>query len=603
MQARSKVTQARNYRPPRVSVLGNRHDTQSEKEDADEDTKEDIEEGVEEEDEWSDDDDSQESSNGFRRTTPTFYTHGYDENLNGLQNRLVRRFDTQPTPDYTPDPDFYNGHRTHDPATAPQRHSNMSSNSPGGQAVPYGPYPSANPFLPYQGQHYDPSPQYYPSPPRYIPPPPQFYPEVESIRQELEDMKMESKERERRIEKQQEEESRKKKKRVQLQKERKLKQQEEAQKMAFEAQMQQMKADFDKRLESVTKAARHRDQTADLHAILSHFLPPKSAADHHGRGHGYNAQDKQAYDMSAIMKRLDSLAATERQAHHAERFRGQGPSTRYHGDQPVMDDPYNQIDQMKRLLYDCNQIVSELLPNGEYYHPPHRPRYPTSPLRFSPAASSSSSYNHARHPDLTNRPPRKRRAGRASCREPYFPTAVFSEVEEPPEKVKPPKFYWRYASDGENSASGAVAGHLVDENHQAAGDTSGKVRKQRQPSHKRPEASEHHNATRVAPYDRKSMAAQEMGAREEDDYDTDSGHSSDVSDEAEAEACKHRPAPYAFRPDERFGREVPQARDRHAQPFDQFPYNAEDHVSSFRAPTPPPPPSMRVVCGRCGNGA
>ncbi len=561
MLAKSPITRGDNYRSPSVRVVVDGHDT-SEKEDA------------EEEEEWTDDSDLQESSNSFRHSAPPFNHHSYGGNFDGLQNRMVGRVKTRPTPDYSPythDPE-YGRYLSGDSARAFRRHSNMSYNSPGGQAVPYGgSYPNASSFAPCPRQQ-NPNPQYYPPHSQYIPPPPQFYPsadpEIARVRQELEDIKLENMEKERRgLEKKQAEENRRKKKRAELQQKRKAKQQEEAQKIAFEAKMQQMKADFDKRLENVSKAPGHHDQTADLYGILRNLLPPQPAPGHYGHDYGYNAQDKQAHDMSVIMRRLDSLAALERQAPPPRWYDGQGPSIRYRDDRPLADDLRIQIDDMKRHLYHYEQIINALLPrrqrsagqlaDGEY-HPPDGP-HPTLRSLYSPAASSSS--NQPGHPRLIRQSRKARAGGRRKN---------YSGREPPSSSSSDDDF-----SDGENLASAVVAGHIVDE-HQQAANTSKKMRKRQPPSHEKPEASENNNATRDA------TDADADG----EEYGADSGHTSDASDELEA--FKHRPNQYARKPDPRFRREALPSRGRHSQPSDQFPYSVEDHAPRVLAPSPPP---------------
>ncbi|KAI0542104.1 hypothetical protein GGR58DRAFT_336108 [Xylaria digitata] len=600
MENRPTVTHGHNYRPPHVGRVRIRHDISSGKEDA---------EDADEEEEWSDDSDSQESSNPLRRRAPPFNSHSYDGNLDELQNRMVGRVKTQPTIDYSPyapNPE-YDRYQSGDSARASRRHSNMSSSSPGGQTVPYGlSNTTANSFAPYSGQGYNPDPQYYYSPHTpHIPPPPQFYPsaypEVESIRQELEAMKMENREKERRrIEKQRAEENRKKKRKAEIQQKRKAKREEEAQKIAFEVKMQQIKADVDKRLESLSEAARHRDPTADLYGILSNFLPPHSAASHYGHGYGYHAQDKHAHDMSMIMRKLDSLGAPEQQAPPARWFEGQGPPVRYHHDRLLMDDLRNQVDDLKWRLHDYEKIISALLPHqqrsaGQFadggYHLPYGPGNPTSRPPYSLAASSSSNHPGPPEPSRLLRRPRVRvPRGRGSS--PH--TAVFSGVEEPTEneEIRRKNYnFRRYANDddddndysnGENLTSTVVA-DLVDESRQVVQNTSRKVRKKQPPSHEKPKASENNNATRAATYGNHSVAAQRTDADGEE-YNVDSGHWSDTSDEEE---YRHQSNIYVVKPDARFRREVFQAKDRHPQPFDQFTYGAEDNASRVLAPSPP----------------
>ncbi|KAI1742691.1 hypothetical protein F4680DRAFT_24132 [Xylaria scruposa] len=586
MPARPTVTHSGNYRPPHVSGVVNRPDISSEKGYA------------EEEQEWSDDSDSQESNLYPHRVSP-LNSNRYDENFNELQNSMVKRVKTQPTTDYTPyTPNAEYGR--YDSTRASRGYSNTSSNSPSGQAVPY----DGNPFMPYRGQQYNPSPQYYSPHPQNIPPPPQYYPsadpEVESIRKELEDMRMESREKEkRRLEEQRVEENRKKKKRAELKQKRKAKEKEQAQKLAFELKIQEVKADYERRLESELKAARPRDQTADLYDILSKVLPLQPAAGHYGHGYGCNAQDKQSHDVSMIMRKLESLAAPEWQAPPNRWFDGQGPSTRYHNDRPLIDDLRHQIDDMK---HHYRQLISTLLPqqrwagqlaDGEYY-PPYGPGHPMPQPPVSPWTSSSS--NQPDPPELI-RLPRRVRAGGPRGRGPPYPTAFFSGFEEPENVASQQRNrnYRRYAddehdySDGENSASAAVAGRLVDENRQAAESNTRKVRKQQplpQPLPlKKARASKNDNPTRVAVYDSNSMVARQIDS-EKEEYGSDSDHSSDASDEVEA--LKHRSSRYVGKLDAQFRREEFQAKSHHPQPFDQFPYGAEDHA--FSAPSPPPPP-------------
>ncbi|KAI0864914.1 hypothetical protein F4860DRAFT_383674 [Xylaria cubensis] len=582
MPARSTISHSSKYRRPRVRGVVNRPDVSSEKGDVEE--------------EWSDDSDSQESNLYDHRASP-FNSSSYDDNFNELQNSMVKRVKFQTPPDYAPyTPNAEYGR--YNSARASRGPSNTSSNSPSGQAVPYEPYhPTANSFAPYRGQQYDPSPQYHSPYPQSIPLPPQSYPsadpEVENIRKELEDMKMQSREKERRrLEKQREEENRrKKKKKAELQQKRKAKEQEEAQKVAFELKIQEMKADYEKRLlEIELKAARPRDQTADLYDILSKFLALQPAAGHYGHGYGCNAQGKQAHDISAIMRRLDSVAAPEWQAPPNRWFDGQGPFTRYHNDRHLIDDLRNQIDDLKQHNYNYKQIIGTLLPQQERwagqladgeYHQPHGPSHPMPQPPYPPWTSSNS--NQPDPPELM-RLPRKAHAGGPCGQGPSYPTAFFSGVEEPVETVESQRRnrnFRRYAGD-EDSASAAVASHFIDKNQQTAENMPTKMPKQQPLPHEGPRANKSNIATRVATYNVNSLATRRIDHDEEEDGG-DSDQSSDASDEVEER--KHRPTLYVFKPDARFGREKFQARERHPQPFDQLTYSAEDHA--FLAPSPP----------------
>ncbi|TRX95755.1 hypothetical protein FHL15_003309 [Xylaria flabelliformis] len=572
------------YRRPHVSGVVNRPDISSENGD------------VEEEQEWSDDSDSQES-NLYRHRASPLNSNSYDDNFNELQNSMVKRVKFQTPPDYAP---YTPGaeHGRYNSGRASRGPPNMSSNSPSGQAVPYEPYHlTANSFAPYWGQQHNPGSQYHSPYPQSIPLPPQSYPsadpEVENIRNELEDMKIQSREKERRrLEKQREDENRrKKKKRVELQQKRKAKEQEEAQKVALELKIQEMKADYEKRLlEIELKAARPRDQTADLYDILSKLLALQPAAGHYGHGYECNAQGKQAHDISAIMRRLDTVAAPEWQAPPNRWFDGQGPFTRYPNDRHLIDDLRNQIDDMKQHIYNYKQIIGTLLPqqgrwagqlaDGEY-HQPYGPGHPMPQPPYSLWTSSSS--NQPEPPELI-RLPRKAHAGGPRGQRPSYPTAFFSGVEEPVETVESQRRnrnFRRYAGD-ENSASAAVTRHSIDENQQTAENMPTKVRKQQPLPREGPRANKINNATRVATYDINSLATRRVDHDEEEDGG-DSDQSSDAS--GEVEQCKHRPTLYVFKPDARFGREKFQARERHSQPFDEFAYSAEDHA--FLAPSPP----------------
>lgn len=567
MATSASNTRDSNYRPPHVRVVAHEHGISPGREDARED--------AEEEQEWSDDSDSQGPSHRFRRGTSPFDSRTYDENFNEMQNRIVKRMRAQPTQDnsHTPDPEYGPGPY--------RRYSAASSNAPGGQAVPYGPYHRPENLVgPYPEQLYNTSPQYYPPHQQIIPPPPQFYPptnvEIDNLRQEIEYMKTESRERERRrIEKEQAEESRKKKRQAELRQKRKQMEEKEALKMKYEAEMQKMQADYDKKLESAAKAAGHRDQPADLHRYSSDFLPSQPAAGHYGYGYA-------------------NSAAPERHAPPNRWFGGQGPSTQYHNDQPSMDDLYSQLGGMKRCLYEQGRIIGTLLPHEQWtaghlvdgeYHPPYGPVHPMLQPPYYPLAAGSNSYQ----PDYLQliRQPRMRRGGPYG-RGPSPSAAVFSGIEEPVEDVENRRNSYnfrRYADDGdggdENLAPATVAAHY-DEQH-SAGNTSKKVRKRQPPLHRRPGASGNNNAMRAAPYGSK-VAARRLDT-EEEDGGIASGHSSDASDEVEE--CKHRPNPYAGRPDARFGREVFQARGGPSQPFDQFVYGGEDQTPRAMAPTPP----------------
>ncbi|KAF2964016.1 hypothetical protein GQX73_g9555 [Xylaria multiplex] len=576
MQNRSTITHAHKYRPPHVGRVTTRHDISSGKEDA------------EEEEEWSDDSDSRESSNPLHREAPAFNSHHYDGNFDDLQNRMSM-IDTSLGVLLGLLQDIQTCHRI----LQVGKPSHMGS--PIQLQILLHRIRDKNTILALnitnRKHHISPlPPQSYPS----------VYPEVESIRQELEAMKIESREKDRKIEKQRAEELRRKKRRAELQQQRRKAKRQETQKIAFEIK-EQIQADIDKRLESVSEATKHRDPTADLYGILSNFLPPNPSASHYGHGYGYNAQDKYAHDISMIMRKLDSLAALEQQAPPARWFDGQGPPIRYHNhnDRLVIDDLRNQIDEMKWYMYGHGKRIGTLLPYqqpsaGQFfdggYHLPYGPGYPTFQPPYSLAASSGSNHPAPMEPI---EPSRRPRVGVHHGRRSPPNTAVFSGFEEPTESVDSRRKNYnfrRYANDdddngypkGESLPSTAVA-DLVDGNQQVLQNTSRKVREKQRPPRKKPEVGENKNATRVVDYGNHSVAAQQADT-DRGEYDVDPGHWSDTSDEE----YRHQSNIYVVRPESRFRREVLQTKDRHTQPpFDQFPYGAEDSASRVLAPSPP----------------
>lgn len=560
---KATITHKSNYRPPRVHVLVNGRSISPGREDTREDT--------EEESEWPDDFESQVSSQRCGRGTSPLDSHIYDENFDELQNHTFKKIRARPTQNNlaTPDPGYSPGPY--------QRYSTASSNAPGGQAVPYGSYRRPeNLFRSYPEQLYNFSPQYYPPPQQNIPLPSQFYPqtnlEIDSLWQELEDLKTENREREkRREEKEQAEESRRKRKQAKLRQKRKEMEEKDALKRKYEARIQEMKADHDKKIENVTKAAGHHDQPIDLHGSLGNFLPAYPAAGHSGYGYGYSA-------------------APERQAHPNRWFGGQGSPTRYHDDYPSIDDLYSQLGGMKRCLYEQGRILGTLLPHEQWAAGPfadgeyHMPVHPVSHPSYHAFAAGSNSYQPD-YPQLTRRP-RMRREGGFYVRGSSPFAAVFSGIEEPAEDVgrRPGYGVREYVDDGDdndgNLAPAAVAAHY--DEHQPAGNTFRNVRRQQLPLHRRPRMSGKDNATRATRYSDR-MGARRLDAGEDDGID--SGHSSDVSDEVEE--CKHRPNPYVAKPDARFRREVFQARGGPPQPFDHFTDGTEYQTPRAIVPTPP----------------
>ncbi|KAI0401114.1 hypothetical protein F4802DRAFT_581928 [Xylaria palmicola] len=511
---------------------------------------------AEEEEEWPDDS-SEDSYDETIHTDSSVIGHGSTKS----QNHMVRRPQFQPVPDFP--------HHTTEPlrryesgnsARAPRTYLSMPTTSPGGQAVPYDgrsrPIPTSH--AQYPGQPSNLSPQYYP---------PHLYPgedpKVESIRQKLEDMEMRSQENERmRIRNKIAEEKRKKRKRAEWQQKQKAKKQQAAQKLEFEAKLQQMKADFDKRLESASAGARHRDLTAELHNISGNFLPPQPASGYRGHVYGYDAQDKQAHDLSVIMRRLDSLVAPERSAPPFGWFDIQRPSAQYHNDRAMIDNLYSQIEDIQRRLHYYERTMSALsarqqsagqLDGREYY----------------------STYKHET-PWMT-RPPGEMRTGASRGRRQASPPQ-FSGIEEPDEDVESPQKnsrYREYACDSEDSASAVVSGRPSDENQQVAKKRPKKARKQQPLFNEKPEEIEYSNVTRVGTH-HDTIAARRNDANEVG-YDVNLGHSSDASEEMEE--YEHRRRQYVMKPDPRFGREVVKGRERHPQSSNQYPHSTEDHAS------------------------
>ncbi|KAI1120344.1 hypothetical protein F5Y10DRAFT_258594 [Nemania abortiva] len=398
-------------------------------------------------------------------------------------------------------------------------------------------------------------------------------------------MRMEIRGKDRRIEEQQAEESRRKKKEAELQQKRKAKEQEEAQRAAIDDRIRQMEADFEKKLEIISKAMNRREQTADLHGILSNSLPPQSARPY-GHGYGHNAQEKYAYDMSMIMARLDSLAASERQAPPTRWFDGQGPPVRYHNDRPLIEDLHHQIDDLKGNLHEYRQMISRLLPyhqsenpfTDREYHPSYGPGHPAfqSPYSFA----TGNGYNRPAPPRIFRRP-RGPPAGGPRGRGPS-PAPVYMGVEEPAENVGPQRKNYHHRrffyhnnndySDDEVSVPAAVAGPFVNGNRQVAENRSRKARKQRLSSHEKPEANGNNHAMGVPTYGSNSLAARPIETHGEESS-LDSPHSCDSSDGMEE--YKRRSSQYVIRPDSRFRREEFQAD------------SAEDHSPRPLAPSPP----------------
>ncbi|KAK5632196.1 hypothetical protein RRF57_007910 [Xylaria bambusicola] len=569
MDSKRRVSYADNYRPPHVRGVVNRQGISPGKE------------VTEEEEEWSDDSDYyEESSDPSRHRVSHSNSQSY-EDFDALQKRMVGRVKTQPALEYAPDTHDggYDRYWSNDTTRASRRQPNMSSNSPGGQTVPYGPSFTTNPFVHYPGQQHNSGPQYYPSRTQYIPPPPQAYPsaypEIESIRQELEDMKMENREKEmRRISaKRRVEENRKKKKRAETERRRKAREQEEAEK-TNELKIQQMKAEYDRKLESLSAAAKQRDQMADLHSILSKILPPQAAGQFGhgcGPGCGHNSQDKQAHDLSMIMRRFDSLAASERQTPPMRWYDAQGAPIRYYNDRHLIDDLRDQVNDLRQDLY---KIVSAMHPRqqrpvnqfaDEEYYSLHGPlsSQPPYPLDGAPQLGLS----------------RKTRGGGPRARGRPSSPAVFSGVEEP----EPPQTVERRRGnnypkceevdddylDGKDLPPAAMAGNSIDGNQKTA-ENSSRKRILRPVPREKLEARENRDAARVNPFNSNRTAVRRT---DDEEYGVDTDHSFDASDEMDelVEECKHRPYLYHVKPDAQFGREVFAARDHPQEPYDDPP--------------------------------
>lgn len=572
MDSKRQVSYIDNYRPPHVRGVVNGEGRSPGKEVA------------EEEEEWSDDSDSyEESSDPSRHRVSHSNSQGYGD-FDALQKRMVGRVKTQPALEYAPDTHDrdYDRYWSNDTARASRRQPNMSSNSPGGQTVPYGPPFTTNPFPHYPGQQHNSGPQYYPSHTHHIPPPPQAYPsaypEVEIIRQELEDLKMEQmenreKERRRMSAKRRAEENRKKKKRAENERRRKAREQEEAEK-AYELKIQQMKADYDRKLEILSAAAKQRDQTADFQSILSKILPPQVAGQFGhgcGPGCGHNAQEKQAHDISMIMRKIDSLVASGRQTPPMAWYE-QGPPIRYYNDRHSVDDLREQVNDLRQGL---GQIISSIyprqqrpvnrFPDGEYYS-------------FQGPSSSQLPYSLDGTPQLGL--PRKTRGGGPRARGRPSSPAVFSGVEEP----EPPQTVERRRgnnypkceevdddnySDGKDLPPAAMAGNSVD-GTQKTRENSSRKRILRAAPREKIEAGENRNAARVEPFSSNRPA---MRRTDDEEYDVDTDHSFDASDEMDefVEERRHRPYIYHLKPDAQFGREVFPARHHPQEPYDDAP--------------------------------
>ncbi|KAI1367597.1 hypothetical protein F5Y08DRAFT_49329 [Xylaria arbuscula] len=570
MDSKSRAPNTHKYRPPHVRVVVERQDVSP------------GQEAAEEEEEWSDDSEYyEESSDPSRHRVSHSNSQSY-EDFDALQKRMVGRVKTQPALEYASGTHDggYDRYWPRDTARASRRQPKMASNSPGGQTVPYGPSFSGNPFVPYSGHQHNPGPQYYPSHTQYIPPPPQAYgsgyPEVEIIRQELEDMKMENREKERRrmLAKRRAEENRKRKKRVETERRRKAREQEETEK-ANELKIQQMKAEFDTKLESFSAAAKQRDQTIDLHSIINKFLPPQGVGQFGhgcGPGCGHNAQEKQAHDISTIMRRLDSLAASERQTPPMRWYDAQGPPMRNYNDRQLIDELRDQVNYLRHDIY---QIMSAMHPRQQ--RPVNRfadgEDYPLhGPLSSQPPHSLDGA------PQL--RLSRKTHGGGSRARVRPTSPAVFSGVEEPEptptverrrgnnypkcEEVEDDDY-----PDAKNLPPAAVAGISVDASQRAT-ENSSRKRILRPAPREKIEARGNRNAARVDLLNSNRMA---IRGTDDEQYGEDTDHSFDASDETDeiVEECKHRPYRYHVKPKAQFRREVFLARDHPQEPYDDPP--------------------------------
>ncbi|KAI0202389.1 hypothetical protein F4808DRAFT_74832 [Astrocystis sublimbata] len=574
MPPTSRHTRPARYRPPTVQFS-----TANEEDEEYED---------DEKSEWSDDDAND--------------ANDADYDFEELQNRVATRFQPPLRSPHTHNQE--NGrNQTSDHARASRWPVSVSPNSPGGQAVPYGPYyPNTHPSTPsgYYGyeygqnsghQHYNPGHHYYPSstPHFYASPMESIQQEIESLKlqrdrdeQEIEALKLQrDRDEKRKMEKQRAEESRRKKRQALHRQKRVEKQQEELRKTH-----EKMLAEI---VETNKETMRQRDQAAELSGLRNNLLMPQFAAGPHGNGYGSHAQD-------SMMRRLELL---ERQSQPNRWLNEPGQPLHYQNDRHSVDELRYQLDNLKNRLYNQEYLVERCISQqqrlagrfADEEYPRYIPGMPGRPMlqQSHPQMASGSYYQPFTNGQVIGvsrkgrvEVPRGRSLRRSS---PH--AAVFDEVEEPVENVESlRKNHNRRSSQfghnyfpgpeyGDDVEPPAVVERSIDESQQRPRIVYKRPQKQHRSFNEIPEAKEFQNMRGATKYGNEIEPRRVNGDVKE--YSEGSGRSSVASYEPST--------PYPRRPAAPFCREAIQNREPRAQPFDQSTRGIGEHLS---VPTPPP---------------